>query len=163
MKRLLAAALLAFTGIAGCTSQAEKQAEAARIAATKQAEVQAAAAAAEAARKAQAKQALLTNPSNFIEASGAEFFDKGIINTYRELTKVSLMNKAEFPVRSVKGSVEWLDGSGNTIATVAFSVPGSIAAGDSKTFSHSDRTLETTTIQTDAKKYRIKVTSLETL
>ncbi|AKU93108.1 hypothetical protein AKJ08_3495 [Vulgatibacter incomptus] len=124
---------------------------------------QAAAAAAEAARKAQARNALLASPSQFIEASEAEFFDKGIINSYRELTRVSLINKAEFPVRNVHGTVEWLNDGGDTIATVAFSVPGSIAAGDTKTFSKAAGNLTTTTIQTGAKGYRIKVTKIELL
>ncbi len=167
--------------LAGCTSEDEKRAQAEQAAALARTQAELAAlkakeTAAEEARKAQeaarqeararreqAKQDLLADPSAFIEASGTQFFNKGIFNSYRELVKVSLMNKSRFPVRDIKGTVEWLNDSGDQIASVAFSVPGSIAAGDTKTFSKESGTLTSATIQTNAQKYRIRVTHVALL
>jgi len=153
--------------LAGCTSEAEKRAQAEQAAALARTQAELAVlkaketAAEEArARREKAKQDLLANPSAWFEATDIEFFDKGIINTYRELVKVSLMNKSRFAVRDVRGTVQWLRDNGDEIASVDFSVPGSIAAGDTKTFSKDDGTLTSTTIQTGAQKYRIRVTKV---
>ena len=153
--------------LAGCTSEAEKRAQAEQAAALVRTQAELAAlkakeAAAEEARarREKAKQDLLSNPTAWFEATNVEFFDKGIINTYRELVRVSLMNKSHFAVRDIRGTVQWLSENGDQIASVDFSVPGSIPAGDTKTFSKANGTLSSTTIQTDAKNYRITVTKV---
>lgn len=49
------------------------------------------------------------------------------------------------PLRAdIRGAVEWLNENGDQIASVAFSVPGSVAAGDTKTFLESGPTPRST-------------------
>jgi hypothetical protein len=146
--RLVSIALLA---MASCTSEAEKraQAEQATALAKTQAELgamKAQMAAAEEARKAEeearkakaaaeeAERARVTagetssaqEPECVHRGRGCPVLQQGIINTYRELTTVSLMNKSKFAVRDVRGTIHWFNEGGGEAAGVEFSVPVSI-------------------------------------
>jgi multidrug efflux pump subunit AcrA (membrane-fusion protein) len=126
----------------------------------KQQEAEAAAAAARAAQPARAAEGarkagklVVDNPTLFLIPSDLKYKLGGaltISNSYR-LTSLSLLNKSEFPLNNLKGTVEFVDErNGESIATVPFSLKGSIAAGDTKGFGESDGTLNSNMIESGA-------------
>jgi hypothetical protein len=116
---------------------------------------------AEAQEKAQEKAQVVANPTAFLETSNEAIFDKGIINTYRQLSKVTVLNKSHFALRNIQGSVDWLDESGNTLGSTAVTLAGSIPAGDTKSFSTEDHSMSSTTLQGKAAKYLLKFTHVD--
>jgi hypothetical protein len=116
---------------------------------------------AEAQKKAQEKAQISANPASVLETSGVEVFNKGIINPYRQLTKLTVLNKGHFALRNVQGSVEWFDPSGNTLGSTSFSLTGSIPAGDTKRYSTEDQTMSSSTLQGKGEKYRLKFTHVD--
>lgn len=149
MRRILIAAVATLALSSGCKSEAQTQAEARAVAA-----------AAEQARREQARASLMATPASFIELSEPRFFDKGIINSYRELTQLTALNRSEFAVNDLHGELELVDSTDNAVAVIPFSIKGSLPAGDTKTFSKSAGTLTGATVQTDASRYRMRVTRL---
>lgn len=109
----------------------------------------------------QSKAQLLASPSQFLEIQGSKFHDKGIINHYGQLVLLTILNRSSLPVQSIAGEVDWIDEAGNTVGSIPFSVRGSIVAGDTKTFSTQEGTLTNATLQTDAKRAKIRITHVE--
>jgi hypothetical protein len=102
------------------------------------------------------KERVVKEPSSYLEAKDVEVFDRGILRRYREVVKLSVINKAKWPVQNMTGNVDWVDASGNTLASVILVLKGSIPAGATQTFSKQEGTLATTTIQLAAPTYRIR-------
>lgn len=111
---------------------------------------------AEVKRRVDQRAEVLQNPTGFLEVSEIAFFDKGIINDYRQLTGFTLLNKSPFPLKDLKGTVEWVSNDGESAGSTPFSLHGSISAGDTKKFSTSSGTMKSGTVQTGASKLRIK-------
>lgn len=109
----------------------------------------------------QAKAALLRSPSQFLDVSEAEYFDKGIINDYRQLVHLTVLNRSAFAVQNVSGTVDWYNQQGNNVGSIPFTVPGSIASGETKSFSTRDGTLKTETLQTKAKTGKVRITHVD--
>jgi hypothetical protein len=96
---------------------------------------------------ARAKAALHSDPTRFLKTSDLGFFDKGIINSYRQLSKLSVLNTSKFSVTGMRGQVDWTDAQGKLIGSTAISLAGALPAGDVKTFSTQDSTLQSGTLQ----------------
>jgi multidrug efflux pump subunit AcrA (membrane-fusion protein) len=96
---------------------------------------------------------VVDNPTLFLIPSDMKYKLGGaltISNSYR-LTSLSLLNKSGFPLNSLKGTVEYVDErNGESIATVPFSLKGSISAGDTKLFGESGGTLSSKMIESGA-------------
>ena len=118
--------------------------------------VQRAAEQAEVKRRADQREEVLRNPNGFLETSEITSFDKGILNNYRQLTGFTLLNKSPFPLKELKGTVEWVNDDGESAGSTPFSLQGSISAGDTKKFSTSNGTMKSGTLQTGASKLRLK-------
>jgi type II secretory pathway pseudopilin PulG len=111
---------------------------------------------AEVKRRADQREEVLRNPNGFLETSEITSFDKGIINDYRQLTGFTLLNKSPFPLKELKGTVEWVNNDGESAGSTPFSLHGSISAGDTKKFSTDSGTMKSGTLQTGASKLRLK-------
>jgi len=107
------------------------------------------------------KKALRDTPDSFLITSNLEYYNKGIINDYRQLIKVSVLNRSKFPVGGLSGDVEWYDDNGGKFGSTTFALGGSIPAGDTKNFSTEDGSMTSTTIQGGAKKAVVKFTHVE--
>jgi hypothetical protein len=112
----------------------------------------------EAKQLADAKAQLVADPSAYLEASDIGYYDKGIINDYRQVTRMRVMNRSKFPVTSVSGDIDWMDDGGAKVGSMPFSVSGSIAAGDTKLFSTDDGSLTNGTLQASAKRVIVRFT-----
>jgi uncharacterized membrane protein len=97
----------------------------------------------------------------YLVTSNLEFFDKGIINDYRQVVGVTVMNRSKYAVTNMSGNVEWIDDSGAATGSVPFSFGGSLPAGDTRRFSQSDGSLRNGTLQTSAKRARIVFTRVD--
>ena len=93
------------------------------------------------------KAALLATPSRFLAPSDLMVDDKGIINHYRQLIRITVLNKSQFSVTGVHGEVDWVDAKGGKFGSTTFELAGSIPAGATEQFSVSSGTLKSTTIQ----------------
>jgi hypothetical protein len=120
-----------------------------------QAAVQAAAAKIVEDAREKAKKDLLANPGAYLEAKDVKAFDKGILNTYRQIVGLTLLNRATLAVQDISGDVTWLDDKGARVASMPFKLKGSIPAGGTETFSAEAGTLENGTVETKANKYRL--------
>ena len=102
---------------------------------------------------------LRTQPGTFLETSDLQYYDEGIINDYRQLTGVTILNKARYcAVKSAEGDVTWSDANGNRFGSTAFTLGRSIPAGATQRFSTTDGTLTSRTIQGAAVKAQITFT-----
>jgi hypothetical protein len=138
-----------------------KEEEEAQIAARVRKELEDAAAAkakAEADAKEAAKKDMAANPDKYLEERDLGFYDKGIINDYRQLSKLTVDNKSAFKITDLKGNVEWLTSDGQAVGSSPFSLNGAIKAGDSETFSTDAGTLTAGTIEGAAFKAKITFT-----
>jgi hypothetical protein len=115
----------------------------------------------ESSRKEREKASIRQDPSRYLESSDLEYFDKGILNDYRQLTRISILNKSNYALRNIAGEVDWVNGEGEKVGSVPFTVKGSIPAGDTKRFSKDAHTLQNGTLQTSAKRARIRFTQAE--
>ena len=86
---------------------------------------------------------LVTNPEPLLEESNLEIFDKGLVNNYRELLSVDVLNKSHVAVRNLSGTIQWMDANGATFGWTPFWIKGSIVAGDTKRFAKEGGTLLT--------------------
>ncbi len=175
MKKILLCAV-AVVLVAGCKDEAKERAEAqakaqaefkakedqeAAIAARVRKEMEDAAAAkakAEADAKEAAKKDLAANPDKYLDERDLGYFDKGIINDYRQLNKLTVDNKSQFKVADLKGNVEWQTANGDPVGSSPFTLKGTIKAGDSVTFSTDSGTLAAGTIEGAASKAKITFT-----
>jgi hypothetical protein len=101
---------------------------------------------------------LAMNPDPLLEESDVEYHDKGIINDYRQLAAVSVLNKAHVAVRNMEGTVEWLGDDDRMVGSTPFTLKGFLPAGGTKRFTTADGTLTAGTIQGAASKARLTFT-----
>ncbi len=113
-----------------------------------------------AAKEKKEKQDLRAHPQRYLESSETMYRDDGIINSYRQLSSMRVMNKSAFAVRDVSGEVDWLTEQDQKVATMPFTLKGSLPAGDTKTFSLKDGTLSNGTVKTGATKAQVRFLSL---
>jgi hypothetical protein len=106
-------------------------------------------------REAKLKREITNNPGAFLEAAQFETFNKGILSSYRQLTKMTVTNKTKYPLTSLSGEVHWYSDAGDVREKTMFRVKGSLAGGDSKVFSTGDGSLESGTTESHAKKLRV--------
>jgi hypothetical protein len=146
--------------LAGCKDEEAEErarqaalAERAALKAEIGAEVEAAAAAKAAAEKkraeeerAAARQDVVSNPAKYLATSGIHYFDKGIINSYRDVDSIVVTNNSSFPVKNLVANLEWSDQAGNPLGSVPATMKGTVAAGESKTFTTASGTLQTRTL-----------------
>jgi hypothetical protein len=116
---------------------------------------------AQANETAQAKAALRADPTRFLKTSDLGSFDKGIINSYRQLSKLSVLNTSKYSVTGMRGQVDWTDAQGKLIGSTAISLAGALPAGDMKTFSTRDGTLQGATLQGAATNAAVRFTSVD--
>ncbi|MCB1047534.1 MAG: zinc ribbon domain-containing protein [Calditrichaeota bacterium] len=126
-----------------------------RVAERKAQAIQKAAEQAEQQRISDLRNDVLQNPTQYLEVSDIQTYDKGIINDYRQLTGFILKNKSMFPLRDVSGSVEWLSASEAKLGSTTFKLAGSILAGDTKSFQIGNGSLESGTIQCSARRVKV--------
>jgi len=107
------------------------------------------------------KERVVATPSQFLESSELEYFDKGIINDYRQLTSARVLNKSRFALRDIQGEVDWIDDNGQKVGSVPFFLKGSIPAGDTKHFTKEGGTLINGTLETSANRAKIRFTSVK--
>ncbi|MFL5344167.1 MAG: hypothetical protein ACJ8AT_05205 [Hyalangium sp.] len=138
--------------IAGCESEAEK--------ARKMAEERARA---DRVLFEQRKTEVLTAPGRFLETSDLAYFDKGIINDYRQLIGVKVTNRSAVPVKLGKGRIVWLTDKGEELGSSPLTFKGTLAPGAEMKFSTSDGSLTSGTIQGRASKAKIEFTEIEVI
>lgn len=98
-------------------------------------------------KKAAERSALVSTPEAFLEVSGVQNHDKGIINAYCQLVGVTILNKSHYAVRDLSGDVTWLDAQGTALGAIPFTLTGSIPAGGTQAFSSAGGTLSSGTLQ----------------
>jgi hypothetical protein len=107
---------------------------------------------------------LSTQPDTLLETSDLKYYDKGIINDYRQLVGVTVLNKARYcAVRSAQGDVQWLDAQGARFGSTPFTLGKSIPAGATQRFSTDEKTLTSGTIQGGAVKAKIAFTRVDVI
>jgi len=129
-------------------------------------EMEAAAAAKEAKdaeEKADMKQDIASHPDKYLVATGLQYHDKGIINSYRQLVAVTVENKSPNRVKAVQGSVEWQDSNGNMLGASPIVLDGTIEPGDSLAFSVAAGTLASGTIQGAASGAKVRFSRAKVL
>ena len=151
MKRLLFVFSLLLM-ITGCESEAEK--------ARKLAEEQARA---ERVLFEQRRAEVLAAPGRFLQTSDFAYYDKGIINSYRQLTGVTVSNRAAVPIRLSKGRIVWLSDSEEEIGTSPLTFSGTLAPGAEMKFSTAAGNLTSGTIQGRATKVKIEFTEVDVI
>jgi len=103
-----------------------------------------------------------SNPATLLETSGMQFYDEGIINDYRQLTAVTVLNRSRYcAMRSARGDVVWYDALGNKLGSSPITLSRSIPAGGTGTFSMADGTLTSGTIQGSGAKAQILFTQVD--
>jgi hypothetical protein len=113
-------------------------------------------------RREYAKAAVLEHPGQYLEFSGVSWYDKGIVNHYRELSSVDVTNHAPFPVRVLKADITWRDESTKTsYGTVPLALTGTVQPGETKHFASEAGTLDTTTLECEADDLRIDVRQVQ--
>jgi hypothetical protein len=110
---------------------------------------------AEVKRKEQERAGVLENPGQFLKISDVQIHDEGILTAYRQLSGFTLTNRSPLPLHEIKGTVEWINESGESTGSTPFSIRGALPAGDMKTFSTRDGTLKSGTLQSAATRTRI--------
>jgi hypothetical protein len=104
---------------------------------------------------------VLASPGRFLTYDKLGYFDKGIINDYRQLISVTITNSAAVPVVLKKGRVIWLSDSGDELGTSPLTFTGTLSPGSSATFSTATGNLTSGTIQGQASKVRIEFTEID--
>jgi hypothetical protein len=107
------------------------------------------------AKTAALKKKILANPTHFLWVSDTEMFNKGIVNSYRQLTRMTVTNKTKYPLEDLGGQVEWLDDQGVVRELTTFRLKESIAAGDTKIF-RTGNNMDSSTTDSHAHKLRVK-------
>lgn len=101
---------------------------------------------------------LATN--HLVETTDLEFYDEGIINDYRQLSAVTVINRAKHcTVLGGNGMVFWSDGPAST-----FAFGKSIPASSTERLSTTDRSLvRSTTTKSSARQAMIVFTSIDAI
>ena len=117
---------------------------------------------ARAERLAKERASFLANPSAYLTAS-AEVKAAGFLWADTDLTTVTVFNKARFPAADIEGMADLLGANGALIASVPVTLTGSVAPGQSVTFSAAAGTLRSNRSKGKAASVRLKVTHLTTV
>lgn len=131
--------------------EVEEAAEAARLRAEQEAR----------AREAARRLAATSDPTTVLDLLDSRVYDEGILNDYRTLTKIRLMNRSAYPLRRLSGEVRWFKTSGTYLGSSPFRLSGSIPAGATATFSTRDGTLSCGTIQGNAHRFELRFNAAE--
>jgi hypothetical protein len=153
MKCRIAAVGLIAVLLTACNTEADRQKQAALTAEQLLAKQKAAAAA--------ERLNVVRNPNDYLKTSDFKSLDRGIINSYRELTSVTVLNTSKYPLNNLSGEVDWLAEDGSKFGSVPFTLKGSIPAGDTKEFSTEAHTLVSNTVKGNAKRLRVRFTNVE--
>lgn len=102
------------------------------------------------------RESVLADPTPVLETSGFRLFDKGILNSYRQLASVTVLNRTRYSLRGLSGQVEWLSERGKFLGATPFTLAGSLSAGATRTYTTNARTLDSGTIQSSANTVRLK-------
>ena len=113
--------------------------------------------------RAEAEAQVLAAPSRYLQASDLKYYDQGIINDYRQVVQLSVLNRSTLAVQNLAGQVDWYDKSARLVGSIPLSLKGSIAAGATQIFSTQSGTLENGTIKTNATNARIRFTQVATV
>lgn len=97
------------------------------------------------------------SPGPYVEASDHKVESQGFLGGKRKLVKVSLHNSSRWTIGDISGEVEYLDSEQNTMAKSAFSVNGSLAAGQTLTFSESSGSLKSVRVEGEWSYSRVRV------
>jgi len=140
---------------------AQTKAETTRKEAEDDAATKKAAAAASAAEEKTAalKTDIQQHPGKYLEFSGMEYFDKGIVPGDRRLRRVSGTNKSPYTLRIADAQLTGLDGAGVRITSAPLSLSGTIPPGRTRTFEEAD--IRSGTIQANAQDTHIDVAGVE--
>ncbi len=107
---------------------------------------------------------LAATPDALLETSGLQYHDKGIINDYRQLTGLTVLNKARYcAVRSAEGDVTWLDAQGRRFGSTPFTLRKSIPAGATERFSVDEKTMTCGTLEGAGVTATIKFTRVDVI
>ncbi len=105
---------------------------------------------------------LATQPNTLLETSDLRHYDKGIINDYRQLVGVTVLNTSRYcSVRAAEGDVTWLDAQGRRLGSTPFKLDMSIPAGATQRFSTSAGTLTSGTLEGAGVDARITFTRVD--
>ncbi len=100
--------------------------------------------------------------SHLLETSDLRHYDKGIINDYRQLVGVTVLNTSRYcSVRAAEGDVTWLDAQGRRLGSTPFKLDMSIPAGATQRFSTSAGTLTSGTLEGAGVDARITFTRVD--
>jgi hypothetical protein len=109
---------------------------------------------------------IVEHPNLFLQTSDYKAFDKGILDSLRQLTQMSVTNRSKYALHDLAGEVQWISDAGELREKTLFRLRGSIAAGDIKVFRTGDGSLDSGTVESHAHKFRVAFTTarvLETL
>ena len=158
---------------AACKSEATKQAEAQAAQAVKDADERALAAkkqldeqalvlqaeerikAEKTLQEGRLKQQILSNPNGFLPVTNLAAIDDSLFNSDRRLTRMSVTNKTAYPLTGFSGEVQWLSDQNEVREVTLFRLRGSLAAGETKTFTPGEGGLDTGTTVSHAHKYQV--------
>jgi hypothetical protein len=159
--------------LASCKSDATKLAEAQALVTTKEANDQASAAKKQQDELAVMQQAeeriksektleegrlkmrIPSAPNEFLQVTNLAAIDDSLFNSDRRLTRISVTNKTAYPLTGFSGEVQWLSDQNEVREVTLFKLRGSLAAGDTKTFTPGDGGLDTGTTVSHAHKYLV--------
>lgn len=110
-------------------------------------------------REQREKDDLAREPNRYLELSGLVYEDEGIVNDYRQLTAITVLNKSKHAVTDVVGEVAWYRGK-EKLGAVPFQLDGSIAGGDTKAFSAEAKTLKSGTLKGNADRAGVVIKTL---
>ncbi len=120
------------------------------------------AAKAKAERLARERETFLANPSKFLTASG-EGQAAGFLWADTDVTSVTVFNKGRFPAADLEGMADLLGGNGGLMASVPVQLTGSVAPGQSVTFSAAAGTLRSNRSKGKAASVRVRITHVTTI
>ena len=99
---------------------------------------------------------VVNHPNHYLQTSGLKTFDKGFINSYRQLIAVTVKNTSDYRIGRLSGQVEWLNKNGGFVGASPLTLTGKIEAGESMTFTKKRGNLRSGTIQGKASKVKFK-------
>jgi hypothetical protein len=78
---------------------------------------------------------LAAMPENYLQTSDVKSTKKAGPHPSLQLVSLTVSNTSHFSVRDLRGEITWTDARGAGLGSATFSLRGSIAAGETKTFS----------------------------
>lgn len=92
------------------------------------------------------KQGIAANPGPVLQVLDWNYYDRGFINDYRELSTITILNRSKYALRRLAGQTTWLASNKVPMGSTWFQLEGSIPAGDTKIFSRQNGNLSGGTI-----------------